>query len=199
MKRTLMAVLAAALLATFAVPPRVEAVPVLSVGSATKTVGDTFAIPVTITGAVDLTSFEFDLAFNAAILQVTATGVTESAFFTQGDITVFVPGAVDNTTGHILGVSDALILQAPLNGSGVLADIEFTAIAAGISPLTLSNVFLNLSDRGFDATNGQVCAHAPGATTCPAGGGQAPEPGTLALLAAGLAVLASRKRWTNAR
>jgi hypothetical protein len=187
MKRTLVAALALASLATV-LPLRVEAIPVVSVGSTTVGVGDTFTIPVSITDAVDLTSFQFDLPFGASILQVTATGVTENAFFTQGDITVFIPGFVDNTTGQILGVFDALIFQSPVNGSGVLANIEFEAVNGGISPLILSNVFLNFDDSGFLVTNGQVCVNPPGGTTCPPPG-QVPEPGTLALLAAGLAVL----------
>jgi hypothetical protein len=196
MKRILVAALAAASLATLAFAPRVEAIPVVSVGSTTVGVGNTFTIPVSITDAVDLRSFQFDLSFTASILQVTPTGVTESAFFTQGDITVFVPGIVDNTNGDILGVSDALIFQPSVNGSGVLANIEFEAIAPGTSPLILSNVFLNLSDSGFIVTNGQVCVNPPRTTTCPPAG-QVPEPGTLALLAAALAVLTGRRRWST--
>ncbi len=192
MKRTLMTVLALASLATLALPFRVEAIPIVSVGSATVGVGDIFTIPVSITDAEALTSFQFDLSFGAAVLQVTLTGVTESAFFTQGDITVFIPGFVDNTNGQILGVSDALIFQSPVSGSGILANIEFNAIAQGTSPLTLSNVFLNLSNNGFNVTNGEVCVTSPTATRCePAG--QVPEPGTLALLAAGLAILPLRR------
>ena len=198
MTRNIAVALALASLATLALPARVEAIPVVSVGSATVAIGDTFAIPVSITDAVDLTSFQFDLSFTASILQVTPTGVTESPFFTQGDTTVFIPGIVDNTNGQILGVFDALIFQSPVNGSGVLANIEFEAIAPGISPLTLSNVFLNLSDSGFIVTNGAVCVTPPRTTTCvPAG--TVPEPGTLALLAAGLAVLTWRRRWTRTR
>lgn len=194
-------VLAFTLLAAAAFSPRSEAVPILSVGSATVAVGDTFTIPVSITDAVDLTSFQFDLSFDALILQ--AIGVTESAFFTQGDITVFIPGFIDNTTGQILGVSDALLFQPSVNGSGVLANIEFTAIGAGTSALTLSNVFLNLSDTGFTVTHGEVCVTSPTAPTCApggggGGGGQVPEPGTLALLTIGFAAL-NWRRWTNTR
>ena len=175
-------------------PVTSHAIPIVTAGSATVNVGDTFTIPISITDAVNLTSFQFDLDFDASILQVTATGVTESPFFTQGDATVFVPGFVDNTNGQILGVSDALILQAPVNGSGDLAFVEFMAIAAGISPLTLSNVFLNLSNSGFDVTNGEVCVNSPTAPTCPV---QAPEPGTVALLAMGLAAVTWRRRRTR--
>jgi hypothetical protein len=157
----------------WAMPQISHAVPMITVGSATVNEFDTFTIPVSITDALDLTSWQFDLSFGPTILQVTATGVTESNFFTQGDITVFVPG-----------VADALIFQPPVNGSGVLAYIEFTAIAAGVSPLTLSNVFLNLSDSGFAVTNGSVCVRAPTAQTCQSN--PAPEPSTLPLLAIGL-------------
>jgi hypothetical protein len=145
---------------------------------------------------VDLTSFQFDLSFDASILQVTPTGVTESPFFTQGDITVFSPGVVDNTNGNILGVADALIFQPPVNGSGVLANIEFQAIAAGTSPLVLSNVFLNLSDTGFAVTNGSVCVNPGGANTCTPIRG-VPEPGVLGLLAFALLVLCFRHSWTG--
>ena len=198
MQRTLRVVLALASFAMLALPPRVEAIPLVSVGSATVNVGDTFTIPVSITDALDLTSFQFDLSFNGLILQVTATGVTESPFFTKADGTVFIPGIVDNTTGQILGVSDALIFQSPVNGSGVLANIEFDAIALGLSPLTLSNVFLNLSDSGFDVVNGEVCVKSPAAAACePAGA--VPEPGTATLLAMGFALLTWRRRWASTR
>src|SRR5690242_2201484 len=90
---------------SLAVPIQLRAAPILSVGSATVTVGDTFTVPVSITGAVDLTSFQFELSFLASILHVTPIGVTESPFFTQGDITTFNPGFV--TSSQILGVSDA--------------------------------------------------------------------------------------------
>jgi hypothetical protein len=193
MKRFVMAWLA--FLVTLSVPIHVQAIPIVSVGSATVTVGNIFTIPVSITDAVDLRSFQFDLSFGASILQVTPTGVTESPFFTQGNITVFVPGIVDNTNGNILGVADALIFQPSVNGSGVLANIEFQAIGVGTSPLTLSNVFLNDLDSGFAVTNGSVCVNPLRGNTCATGGGTVPEPDTIALLlAAALGLLTWRRR-----
>jgi hypothetical protein len=192
MKRTLAAALT---VLSLAVPAQLRAAQILSVGSATVSVGDTFTIPVSISGAVDLTSFQFDLSFLASILQVTPTGVTESAFFTQSDITTFNPGVV--TSSQILGVSDALSFQPAVNGDGVLVDIEFHADAPGTSPLTLSNTFLNLLDTGFSVTNGSVCVLAPGSSVC-APGSSVPEPGTLMMLSAALGLLALCLRRSSA-
>ncbi len=89
------------------------------------------------------------------------------------------PGAVDNTGGQILGVSAS---GSALSGSGVIANIEFTALAPGVSPLTFSHVFLNLSDAGFGVANGQIAVNSP-----------VPEPVTLTLLTSGLALLGARR------
>jgi hypothetical protein len=186
----------ALLLTLWGMPQLSHAVPTSTVGSATVNELDTFTIPVSITDTVDLNAWQFDLAFDPTILQVTATGVTESAFFTQGDITVFVPGAVDNTLGQILGASDALILEPAVNGSGVLANIEFTAIAPGVSSLALSNVFLNQLNSGFTVTNGTVCVNVPTSPTCQSP--PLPEPNTLALLAIGLSAFGARRRKARA-
>src|SRR5438270_1585904 len=93
-------VLLFAVLLLIAFPASSHAVPTVTAGSAIQHVGDIFTIPVSITNAINLTSFQFDLSFSPPsppILQVTSTGVTESPFFTQGDVTVFDPGFVDNT------------------------------------------------------------------------------------------------------
>ena len=144
---------------------------------------------------VNLTSFQFDLSFNSSILHVTETGISESPFFTQTDITVFNAGFVDNNAGSVLGVSDALIFQTPVNGSGIIANIEFNSIAVGTSPLTLSKVFLNLSDTGFSLSNGAVCVKLPTETGCRVDNA-IPEPGTATLVAMGLVLLSSRRRMT---
>jgi hypothetical protein len=48
----------------------------------------------------------------------------------------------------------------------VLANIQFTALAPGVSPLTFSNVFLDLSDQGFSTVNGQITV-TPATTAIP--------------------------------
>jgi hypothetical protein len=164
------------------VPALVEAdgigIPVISAPFVTKGVGDTFTIPISIIDAVDLTFWQFDLAFNPAIVR--ANSVTEGPFMSTFGNTLFGTGVIDNTAGLFSLVTDSYV-DPPTNpsGSGVLANIEFHALAPGVSPLTFSNVFLNLSNSGFSIDNGQITVT----------GTAVPEPTTLALLGSGLALL----------
>src|SRR2546427_9363824 len=87
-------------------------------GSATVNVGQIFTIPISITnpGMVDLTSFQFSLAFNPTILQADVAGATAGSLLTS-DWLFTSPGAVDNTSGNIVGVS---AFGSAVSGSGVL-------------------------------------------------------------------------------
>ena len=175
------------------------AVPVISAGSATVNVGDTFTIPISVSAASDLMAFQFDLSFNSSILNAvsfTDIGTDFDAAATSGG------GALTGLTGFVLpglfsGVADSISgAFSGLSGNGVIAEIEFNAIASGISPLTLSNIFLDFVDSGFTAANGQVCVSPLRSSVCaPAAvGGQVPEPGVLFLFAVGLATLMWRHR-----
>ena len=185
-----------ALPAVFVFPTFGHAVPILSAGSATVNVGDTFTIPISLSGATDLMAFQFDLSFDSAILQVlsfTDVGTDFDTAATAGG------GALTGITGFLFpgllsGVADSMSgAFTGLSGSGVLVNIEFKALAPGISALTLSNVFLDFSASGFSISNGLVCVN--GATACISTG--VPEPGTLALLILGLGALRLRSRFTK--
>ena len=177
-KRTLLVVLLFASLVMLG-PTFVEADPTISAPFLTVGVGDTFTIPISIAGAADLTSWQFDLSFSPAIVQ--ANSVTEGPFMSAFGTTLFSPGVTDNGAGLISLVTDAYVdLEPNPSGDGILADIEFTALSPGVSPLTFSNVFLNLVDSGFDIGNGQITV---------TGAAKIPEPATLMLLTAGLALL----------
>lgn len=161
-------------------PAFVEATQI-SAPFATVGVGDIFTVPISITGATDLTSWQFDLAFDQAIVQ--ANSVTEGPFMLSFGTTLFSSGVIDNTIGLISLVTDSYVDLPPNpSGSGVLANIGFQALAPGVSLLTFSNVFLNLSDTGFNIANGQITV-----TAAPV-----PEPTTLVLLTSGLALLGAR-------
>ncbi len=181
MTRALLAALAIALVVMLHPLPS-EAVPVISAPFVTVGVGDTFTIPISITGATDLTFWQFDLAFSPAIVR--ANSVTEGPFMSAFGTTLFTPGVIDNVTGLISLVADSYVDLPPNpSGTGVLAEIEFSALGPGVSPLTFSNVFLNLSDQGFSVTNGRITV---------TGTARVPEAATLALLTGGLALLGVR-------
>jgi hypothetical protein len=164
----------------------VEAAPIVSVGSATVGVGDLVTIPVFIDEATDLTFWQFDLAFDPAVVQ--ANSITEGPFLSGFGATLFVPGVIDNGAGLLSLVTDAYV-DLPPNpaGGGVLAEIQFLALVPGTSPLVLSNVFLNLAAQGFEIENGQITVTGPAPPTVP-------EPATLVLMTSGLALLAARHR-----
>jgi hypothetical protein len=141
-------------------PAPAGASPVISVGTAIVNSNNTFTVPISVAGVTDLTSWQFDLTFNPAIVQ--ATSVTEGPFLsTSGTkVTLFVPGFV--LGGVVSGVADFYSDLPPgPSGSGVLADVQFQGLSHGVSPLTLSNVFLNLSDQGFSIANGQISVAEP--------------------------------------
>jgi hypothetical protein len=152
--------------------------PIVSVVSpGSETLGNSFTVNITVTGAVDLYAFQFDLDFDPTILQ--ATSVTEGAFLPSGGTTIFVPGTIDNTAGAVSSVADTLVGSIPgVNGNGDLVDIAFDAVGAGTSALTLANeIFLDsiLTDITDTITFTE-------STVTVSTGTSVPEPNTLALV-----------------
>jgi PEP-CTERM motif-containing protein len=157
-----------------------------------------------VSDALDLIAWQFDLAFDPTIVE--ATAVTEGPFFSSFSplgFTSFTPGVTDNTSGLISLAFGSYDDLAPYPfGGGTVATIEFHALAEGVSPLTFSNVFLNFSDHGFVASDGQITVLGPDGGGDDGGGGTTPvpEPGTLMLLLGGVGATASRSRsWCRNR
>jgi general secretion pathway protein D len=157
-------------------PLYASALPILSIEPPSKTVqpGQHFSLNAFITDVTDLFAFEFDLAFDPTVLSTIS--VIEGPFLPGGGSTFFVPGSIDNTVGTITLTSGTLIGPIPgVSGSGILATINFQALALGTSPVTLSNVLLldsNLADITASTADGTVSA--------------VPEPSTLILLITGI-------------
>jgi len=157
--------------------------PVLTAGSTTASVGDVFTVPISIANVQGLTSFQFDLTFNPAVVQ--ALSFTDigtdfaNAASTGGGFLTGITGFTDNTTGILSGVADSmsgLTTGTGLAPSGVLADVTFRAVTVGSTALTLSDAFL--TDAGvplngnFSLVNGEVSV--------------VPEPSTFILLVSAL-------------
>lgn len=160
-------------------------IPVFTVGSAAVTQGSTFNIPVTVTNAVNLTSWQFDLKYEPTVLR--ANLVSEGPFLSSAGTTFFTPGVIDHTTGYISLVSASYVGLPPgPSGHGQLANIEFSALKPGTSPLTPSNVFLDFRDSGFTVTEKTGVNVGPGAV---------PIPDTLGLALLGSVLLWGVLRW----
>jgi hypothetical protein len=132
----------------------------ISLGSRIPIDATTFALPIDITGAVNVSSWTFDLTYDPTDVQVNTgctpfidvycdfiTGpVTEGGFFASGvPFNVLNPGFIDldpitlAQTGSLFGVNDTYGGPPPSpSGDGVLAYVEFTQLGDGDSPIVVN-------------------------------------------------------------
>jgi hypothetical protein len=99
---------------------------------------DSLAVKVNISDVTMLYTWQFNLTFNPAVLQVVA--VTEGPFLKQltPPGTSFLTPIIDNTVGWIqAGAALKNFLSGGVNGSGELATVSFKAVAEGNSVLDL--------------------------------------------------------------
>jgi general secretion pathway protein D len=132
------------------------------VSSATS-LGATVDVKVSISDVLDLYAYQFDLAFDPAVLS--ASMVSEGSFLAVGGGTFFVPGAIDNVAGTITFTVNTLLAPVPgVNGTGSLASIQFVGKVVGVSAVRLSNVLL-INSTGADIAavieNGSVAVVVP--------------------------------------
>lgn len=168
------------LLAAFALlsGPAAHADAVLSVVpvSGSFVAGQQFTVGIYVTGptinhsgqtipsdVADLSSFQFDLAFNCSVSGgnstscapgqsiLSALSVTEGAFLPDGgsNPTFFESGTIDNAAGTISNIGDVGL--SGVSGSGYLVDITFQALQAGSTSIAiLADSNLQLFDSNFN-------------------------------------------------
>ena len=100
--------------------------------------GDTFTLDIYAEDVPDLAGWQFDIAFDPILLEaieVRKGYLLESA----GGVTSFEKGTIDNQSGEIIGLSEAVLNGNSASGTGLLLSVTFAAKAGGKTQLTLSN------------------------------------------------------------
>ena len=101
-------------------------------------IGDTFTLDIGAENVFDLAGWQFDIAFDPAILE--AIDVSEGDFLkTDGGPTFFHGGSIDNAAGKITGLSAARLSAQGVSGTGTLLQVRFKAKSAGETELALQN------------------------------------------------------------
>jgi general secretion pathway protein D len=170
----------AALAAAVLIPLRAEAAIVSVDGPVSVTVGDTFSVGIAVTGAGNLFGFEFDLDFDPAVVR--ATGIVSGGFLPVF-MGILPPIVVESdVTGSNANYAEVAIgLFGTPVGDGILATIQFEALATGVSALTLNDVVLSAPLGGVIAVDSLV-----NGSVDVAGVIALPEPATVLVLAIGL-------------
>jgi len=99
-------------------------------------IGDTFTLDISAEDVLDLAGWQFDIAFDSAVLE--AINVNEGDFLkTEGGTTFFQSGNIDNAAGKIGGLSAARLSPQGVSGTGTLLQVNFKAKSAGETELAL--------------------------------------------------------------
>jgi len=157
------------------------AVPTFAVTSNTGQVlsGGTIHINVAAQGVADLYDYQFDLNYDPTKFQFVSG--SEGPFLATAGTTFFYGGSLG--LGSLQFVFDTLLGAGPgASGSGVLASFDFMALDLGISEFSLANAIAQDTPGGFI----DVALQSTTVTV--------PEPGTLGLLAIGVAGFAAARR-----
>ena len=102
-------------------------------------IGDIFTFDVHAENVVNLAGWQFDIAFDPALLE--AIEVHEGDLLTtDGGSTFFQEGRIDNASGKVTGVKSALLADSGVNGSGAILQVKLKAKSEGETKVVLQNL-----------------------------------------------------------
>ena len=108
--------------------------------------GDTFTLNVRAESVSDLAGWQFDVAFDPAVLE--AVDMSEGDFLKSGgESTFFQGGRIDNASGKITGLSAARLGDRGVSGSGSVLQVRFKAKSEGETELALQNFLFGSASK----------------------------------------------------
>lgn len=132
-------------------------------------VGQTVSVNITVSNIQNLWAWALDdLKFNANVLNLTQ--VTEGPFLKNGGQTLFIWTSTDTAMiqkGDIPEISDTLLANTGINGTGTIATLTFQILSSGtsqiaftqttlLSPSEIGSTGTNVPINGTTTSNGQI-------------------------------------------
>ena len=114
---------------------------------------DTFTLGISAEDVFDLAGWQFDIAFDPAILEAISVSEGDLLKIDSGT-TFFQSGSIDNAAGKITGLGAARLSAQGVTGTGTLLQVTFKAKSGGETELALHNF-------EFGATTGDLIPAGP--------------------------------------
>lgn len=115
---------------TVAIINAVDGTSIFNFTTAQQNVGDTFVINVTITGALDIFSWQVTIQWDGSLLNFVAMTLPSDNIF--ADLNPIVPPVINSTPGSVLMGASAMG-QTGFSGSGTMAQLTLEIIKAPVS------------------------------------------------------------------
>jgi len=105
-------------------------------------VGETFTTTVNLNNVINLAGYQFDISYKPTVLEVVSVKKGTFISTSSGDSFCMEP-TLDKINGLISKFVCARMAKEGVNGSGILATIEFRAITMGESAIVIQNAKLS--------------------------------------------------------